>query len=195
MKTSRPQVLAQPPAKWGSPAARLGTILPGSKEADLTNPYICKEHKARSWVKAWPLKTNSEHCSIATRRAALYASETTIAKYFGRRNEGTEFLMGSNRVLNHSAALARFGRSFTCLRPVSKAQKKVDSRSLPKKAVRDVVQCPSPFTEVRTERVTEIVVLHYLTKRSHPSLQSTVGEFAESGYIVSSLLAVCCNNE
>jgi hypothetical protein len=40
LTTSRPQHLAQPAAKCGRPAAKLGTALPGSILALLTRPYI-----------------------------------------------------------------------------------------------------------------------------------------------------------
>ena len=56
---------------------------------------------------------------MTARRAALYASETTIAKYLGRREEGTWDLMGSKRSLNHLAGVAKFGRSQVCLLLVS----------------------------------------------------------------------------
>jgi hypothetical protein len=85
---------------------------------------------------------------MAIRRAALYASETTIAKYFGRRNEGTDFLMGSNRDLNHSAALARSEDHSLVLLPVSRTRV-LDGWYLLEKAVGNVVQRPSPFAKVR----------------------------------------------
>lgn len=116
MKTSRPQHRDQPAVKYGNPAASDGIAFPGLREADCTCPYICTEHIAKLCVKLWPDDTNSDICSVATRRDVLYASETTIAKNFGRKNGGTLALIRSKRTLNHCAGLARLGRATICLK-------------------------------------------------------------------------------
>ena len=101
--------------KWGRPAASEGVGLAGSREADWIIPYIWTEVSARSWVNALPVDTNSENCSIAARRDALYASEMTMAKYLGRRKDGTVDLILSKRSLNHAAGCARRGKVVVCL--------------------------------------------------------------------------------
>lgn len=115
MKTSRPQHLAQPAAKWGNPAANDGVALPGSSDAEVTCPCIWTEHKARSCVKLWPDTTNSDICSMMARRDTLYASEMTMAKNLGRRKDGTLDLIRSNLSLNHCAGFEIFGKMFVCL--------------------------------------------------------------------------------
>jgi hypothetical protein len=116
MKTSRPQHLAQPVVKCGNPAAGDGVTFAGSRDADRTCPCICTEQRARSCMKLWPDDTNSDICSKTARWDALYASETTMAKYFGCKNGGTLALIRSKRFLNHSAGFERLGSVSACLR-------------------------------------------------------------------------------
>jgi hypothetical protein len=115
LTTSRPQHRAQPAAKWVNPAAREGTGLEGSMEAVFTNPCNWIATMARSWVKVVPEATKSEHCSMADCRAALYASNTTMLKYFGRRKEAIERSIKSKRSLSHLTGLVRPGNVSDCL--------------------------------------------------------------------------------
>lgn len=115
MNTSRPQQRAQPAVKCGRPAASDGVGLPGSSDAERTRPCICTALSARSCVNAWPEATKSDICSIAARRAALYAVETTMAKNLGRRKGGREDLMREKRAANHSAGAFSAGKVSVCL--------------------------------------------------------------------------------
>lgn len=55
---------------------------------------------------------------MAARRATLYACDTKMAKYFGRKKGGEEDLALLNRSLNHFAGLARLGSVSTCLKKI-----------------------------------------------------------------------------
>ena len=116
MNVSRPQHLVHPKLKVGKPAVMDAVGLAGCREADCVIPCIWTVHRARHWINSCPFETNSEHCSIAAPRAALYASVTTIAKYFGRRYGGALILIRSNLSRNHRAGKARLGKIFSWLR-------------------------------------------------------------------------------
>ena len=99
---------------------------------------------------------------MAILRATLYASEMTIAKYLGRRKDGTLALMRSARTLNHSAGFFRLGNVPTCLRPACEYDQLLESileYSL-RQARMDLLQRPNALTQVAAKRVSEVVVSH-----------------------------------
>ena len=126
----------------------------GSSDADLTWPYICTEQRARFCVKSCPVEIKFEHCSIAARRAALYASEMMIAKYLGRKKGGAVSLTRSNRSFNHFAGLARLGNTSTCLERESDEISYAWSVHSLEQTAMNVIERPGTLAQMAAERMT-----------------------------------------
>jgi hypothetical protein len=104
---------------------------------------------------------------MTARRAALYASFMTRAKYLGRRKDGTVSLMRSKRSLNQATGPVRLGKVEVCLssKKVRKLSRSFAFARFNRKRMDDslvettdnIVKSPRPLAKVIAESCSEIL--------------------------------------
>lgn len=113
-----------------------------------------------------------------------------IAKYFGLKKGGTVSLTRSSLSSNHLAGCARLEETSTCLEYDISTLQSANGKYILEQATVHIVKGPSAFTQVRAERMPQVIVPHDVSKRVHPSFQSAVDQVAEVWYRVRPDLSV-----
>jgi hypothetical protein len=65
-------------------------------------------------------------------------------------------------------------------------RKKKEKNPLPKSII-DIIHCPSPLSQMSTNRMSKIIILHNVSEGVHPSFQTTVDEWSILGNSVYSI--------